>query len=225
MSCSGVHTPLQTIIARGGLVTDFLGGPGLRASAPCLSGGDASLLASHAPSAAFPLRTTPANPSSLMPPSHRLRGDSSHSRSRGGSPRWRCWPRTRARGSRRTSRPSSRPTSGSGSSVPVLRAVAQPMARSGLALGTRPAAVAMHGQNQGISRAARARVGVNNMSYTVNSASGTESASYTHASSLDIEYSVHWFGRNGHMPFWEGHCYMSVRIKFSGDMLCHCQSL
>ena len=76
----------------------------------------------------------------------RLRGDSSHSRSRGGSPRWRCWPRTRARGSRRTSRPSSRPTSGSGSSVPVLRAVAQPMARPGLALGTRPAAVAMHGQ-------------------------------------------------------------------------------
>ena len=65
MSCSGVHTPLQTIIARGGLVTDFLGGPSLRASAPCLSGGDASLLASHAPSAAFPLRTTPANPSSL----------------------------------------------------------------------------------------------------------------------------------------------------------------
>ena len=65
MSCSGVHTPLQTIIARGGLVTDFLRSPGLRASAPCLSGGDASLLASHAPSAAFPLRTTPANPSSL----------------------------------------------------------------------------------------------------------------------------------------------------------------
>ena len=32
MSCSGVHTPLQTIIARGGLVTDFLRSPGLRAS-------------------------------------------------------------------------------------------------------------------------------------------------------------------------------------------------
>ena len=34
--------------------------------------------------------------------------------------------------------------------VPVLRAVAQPMARSGLALGTRPAAVAMHWTNPGL---------------------------------------------------------------------------
>ena len=116
-----------------------------------------------------------------------------------------------------TSRPSSRPTSGSGPLVPVLRVVATPIAWPGLAPGAQPVVVVTPGQNPGISRAARARVGVNNMSYTVNSASGTESASCTHASSLDIEYSVHWFGRNGHMPFWEGDCYMSVRIKFSGD--------
>ena len=80
---------------------------------------------------------------------HRLRGDSSHSRSRGGSPRWRCWPRTRARGSRRTSRPSSRPTSGSGSLGPVLRVVAEPMARSVPALCAQTAAVVRLRTNQG----------------------------------------------------------------------------
>ena len=78
-----------------------------------------------------------------------VRGDSSHSRSRGGSPRWRCWPRTRARGSRMTSRPSSRPTSGSGSLGPVLRVVAEPMARSVPALCAQTAAVVRLRTNQG----------------------------------------------------------------------------
>ena len=131
---------------------------------------------------------------------HRLRGDSSHSRSRGGSPRWRCWPRTRARGSRRTSRPSSRPTSGSWPSALALRVVAKRTARSESAMGAQPATVVRRWKNPEFARPTRYGIGVNNFLYAVNRRSACESGSWTHALGLDLERIVRWYRQNDRVP-------------------------